>query len=111
MLLYAFFTIFKLKKDYPCIVSSLCSGILAGTLLIPILFYSYTGILGKDFFILDIGIFIVSMLCAFLISYRLALSCKTKPYTVFLCFLTGMLLICFIRFTYHPPALKIFSGL
>lgn len=109
MLLYAFFMIFRLKEDFPCIVSALCFGMLAGTLLIPCLFYIYTGILGKDYFVLDIGTFIVSVLCAFFLSYRLTLSCKAKPYTVFLCVLTGILFICFIIFTYHPPDFHIFA--
>lgn len=110
MLLYAFFMIFRLRKDHPCIISSLSAGILAGTLLIPLLFYAYTGILGKDCFVLDIGTFIVSVLCAFFLSYRLTLSCKAKPYTVFLCVLTGILFFSFIRFTYYSPAFDIFAG-
>lgn len=109
MLLYAFFMISRLKENYPCIISALCAGILTGTLLIPLLFYIYTGILGKDYFVLDIGTFIVSVLCAFFLSYRLTLSCKAKPYTVFLCVLTGILFFCFIRFTYHPPAFGLFA--
>lgn len=109
MLLYSLFMVSHLKDDYPCIVSSSCFGILAGTLLIPILYYAYTGLLGRDYFILDIGTFIVSVLFAFWISYRLTLSCKAKPCTAFLCILTGILFICFIRFTYHPPALAIFA--
>lgn len=109
MLLYSFFMTSQLKDDYHCIASSLCFGILAGTLLIPVLYYAYTALLGRNCFILDIGTFIVSVLFAFWISYRLTLSCKVKPYTAFLCILTGILFICFIRFTYHPPALAIFA--
>lgn len=109
MLLYSFFMISHLKDDYHCIASSLCFGTLAGTLLIPVLYYTYTTLLGRDFFILDIGIFIVSVVLAFQTSYRLTLSCKTKPYAVILCILTSILFICFIRFTYHPPVLAIFA--
>lgn len=109
MLLYSLFMVHRLKEKYPCTISSLCLGILTGTALIPVLFYAYTSLLGRDFFILDIGTFIVSVLFAFWISYRLTLSCKVKPYTAFLCILTGILFFCFIRFTYHPPALAIFA--
>ncbi|MEY8522776.1 DUF6512 family protein [Lachnospiraceae bacterium 38-10] len=110
MLLYAFFAVLRLKEDRPCIISSLCLGILTGTLLIPVLFYAYTGILGKDFFILDIGIFIVSTLTAFLLFYRLTLSCKAKPVTVMLCILVCILFVCFLIFTYHPPDLDLFAN-
>lgn len=109
MLLYAVFMILRQKEAHPCIVSSLCLGITAGTLLIPILYYTYTGILGRDLFLLDIGTFIAGILCAFWLAYKLALSCKAEPYTVFLCALTGILLLCFIRFTYDPPAVPLFA--
>lgn len=109
MVLYAFFMILRLKEDHLCIVSSLCPGILAGTLLIPTLFYAYTGILGRDCFILDIVTFIVSVLAAFLLAYRFALSCKAKSYTTLLCILVCILFACFMWFTYHPPDLDIFA--
>ena len=58
MLLYSLFVIVKFQKKYPCIISALCFGILTGTLLIPLLYYAYTFVLGKNFFVLDISIFI-----------------------------------------------------
>ncbi len=109
MSVYSLFIIFKFKKTYPCITSSLCFGILAGTLLIPVFFYAYTSILGKDIFILDIGTFILSILIAFRLSYKLTLSCRLEPYTVLLCCLVFILFICFMLFTYHPPGTRIFD--
>lgn len=109
MFLYASFMVLRLQREHPCLLSALCFGLVAGTLLIPVLFYAYTGLLGRDFFVLDIGTFIASVLCAFWLSYRLTLSCKAKPYTVFLCVLTGILFLCFLRFTYHPPGFTIFA--
>ncbi len=109
MLIYAFFTMLRLKEAYPCIISSLCFGILTGTLLIPVLFYAYTFILGRNYLILDIGIFIVSTLTAFLLSYRLTLSCGAKSFTVMLCILVCILFVCFLFFTYHPPDLDLFA--
>lgn len=109
MFLYSLFIIFKFQKIYPCITSALSFGLITGTLLIPIFFYAYTGILGKDFFILDIATFIVSILIAFWLSYKLTLSCRLEPYTFLLCFSVCILFICFLRFTYHPPAAQIFE--
>lgn len=109
MLIYSFFIILKFKKNYPCITSSLCFGIITGTLLIPIFFYAYTSILGKDFFILDIGTFILSIIIAFLLSYKLTLSCKLETYTLLLCGLVCIFFICFILFTYNPPETRIFE--
>lgn len=109
MFLYSLFIILKFGKKYSCITSSLYFGTLIGTFLIPIFFYTYTSILGKDIFILDIGTFILSIIIAFWLSYKLTLSCKLEPYTFLLCCLVGILFICLLFFTYHPPNLKIFD--
>jgi len=109
MLIYSFFIIFKFRKNYSCIASSLCLGILIGTLLIPILFYAYTFILGKDNFVLDIGIFILSIIISFWFSYKHTLSCKLETYAVLLYSLVFILFICFMIFTYNPPETQIFE--
>lgn len=109
MLLYSLFMIFKFREDHPCIASSLFFGILGGTLLIPVFFYGYTYILGSDMFILDMIIFVSSILIAFCLSYRLTLSCRLKPYTLLLFALVCILALCFACFTYRPPNLAIFD--
>ena len=103
MLLYSLFIIFKFREKRPCIISSLFWGILTGTLLIPLLFFAYTSILGRNIFILAIGTFVLSTVTAFWLSYKLALSCKLTRYAPLLCILTAVLFACFIVFTYHPP--------
>lgn len=109
MLLYSLIMIFKLKEDHPCITSSLCFGTLTGTFLIPAFFYSYICLLGRDVFILDIGTFIASVIIAFLLSYKLTLTCRLKSYTLLLCGFVCILFFCFLFFTYHPPDSKIFE--
>ena len=109
MLLYAFPFLFRFKNRYPGIPSALCAGILSGTFLIPLFFYSYMFILGKDFFVLDISTFVLSILIAFWISYRLALSGRLIRYTRLLYCLVGVLFALFVLFTFYPPALTIFE--
>lgn len=109
MLIYSLILIFKFRKAFPCITSALCFGILAGTILIPIFFYIYIAIIGKDIFFLDIGTFIISIILAFWLSYKLTLSCKLEPYTFLLCCSVCVLFICFALFTYHPPKTQIFT--
>ena len=109
MLLYSIFIIFKFRKTYPCIISSLCFGILTGTLLIPVFFYGYISVLGEDIFILDIGSFILSIIIAFWLSYKLSIACKLDPFPVLLCCLVVILFFCFLLFTYHPPKALIFE--
>ena len=52
MLAYSLLMIIICRRNYPCIIAASCLGILTGTFLIPLLYYSYTFILGKDVFIL-----------------------------------------------------------
>ena len=108
MLIYALFTRRRLKDTFPCINSALPAGILAGTFAIPVLFYTYTGILGKNDLPLDIGVFLVSVLIGFYVIYRLTVTCKVRHDTVVLWFAVIVLGLFFVLFTYFPPMLPLF---
>lgn len=103
MLLYSLIVIPKLKSDYPCIASAFSAGILLGTLLVPVLFYTYTGILGYNLLVLDITVFAFCTVLAFITVYRLASSCKTKSCAAILYAMICLMFISFIVFSYHPP--------
>lgn len=109
MLLYSFFIIPKLKRRYRCIASSMYCGILLGTSLIPVIFYTYSGILGYNFFILDLLTFVSSVAAGFYAAFKLTLSCKMRKYTVLLCCLITIITICFLLFTYLPPNIGLFA--
>lgn len=116
MLFYGLFMIFKLKDEYPCLPSSLWTGLLAGTFAIPLLYYAYTFLLGRDVFLLDLATFLLSVVIAFWITYKLALSCRAEPYKALgtpFGILSGcavcLLFLCFLWFTYHPPQAEIFT--
>lgn len=109
MLLYAPVMAFRLRDEFPCILSSLCCGLLAGTLAIPVLFYGYTFILGRNIFFLDIAVFILSVLLAFWIIYRLAPHCRPKRSSILLGCSVCILLGCFLWFSYHPPKGSLFA--
>ena len=42
-----------------CRISAFHAGLLMGTLLIPVLFYAYTSVLGRNFLVLDIALFYI----------------------------------------------------
>lgn len=109
MLIYSLYMNRKLKHDYPCITSSLLAGILLGTFLIPVLFYTYSGILGRNIMFFDIAVFFISVLFAFASVYKMTLSCKMDACTVSLQSLIWILAVCFFVFTYYPPKLGIFA--
>lgn len=108
MLFYYFYMKEKTIQDYPCVDSGMLFGILLSTLLIPIMFYTYTGILGNHFLFLDIATFIISVLVAFAAVYRLTLSCALEPYTRLLKLMVLVTMICFFVFTFYPPDIGIF---
>lgn len=109
MIIYSIFIITKYKSKYSCITPALCFGIITGTLLIPLFYYSYTFVLGKNFLFLDISIFILSIVIAFRLSLKLTLSYKLNSYTSLLCISVCLLFICFLIFTYHAPDITIFQ--
>lgn len=108
MLIYSCFMNKRWKDAYPCVTSALLFGTLLGTFLIPVIFYTYTGIIGRNYLFLDIATFIISVLLAFLCVYRLTVSCKMFSHTFLLGSLVFVMAICFLLFTYLPPDLGIF---
>lgn len=109
MLLYSLLMILKFRQRYPQIAAALFFGIITGTILIPLLYYAYTSILGTNYFILDIGVFILSIVISFWLAYQLTLSHKLENHSFILGLSVCVLLLCFLRFTYHAPNTVIFQ--
>ncbi len=109
MLLYSTLAGTQLKRENPCLRFGMLAGILAGTALIPIFFYTYSGILGFYTTFLDVVIFYLSIICAFYLAYHLTKSCKNKKYFLPLSIAAGVVFILFLIFTYLPPELGIFA--
>lgn len=109
MLIYSLVMAHHLKTSCPYVSSALCFGMLAGTLGIPLLYYAYTSVLGRNIFFLDLAIFVLCTIIAFFLAYSFTLSCRVQPYAPFLYCLVCVLLLCFIVFSYHPPDLFLFS--
>lgn len=108
MFLYFIAEFSFLYKAYPKLVCADFAGILVGTLLVPVLFYTYTGVLGFHNMFLDILTFILSVLGGFLVRCRsLLLPCHRR--NTFFYFLSVLILgVCFLIFTYHPPVAALF---
>ena len=86
----------------------LLAGILLGTWLIPVLFYTYKGILGYDVSVLDIATFYISVTLSYLFIWHTFSSKWKKSYinTLFaLCFIQ---LLAFLFYFYHPGTIGIF---
>ena len=108
MLIYSFFMNKRLKDDYPCVTTALLSGILLGTFFIPVIFYTYSGILGSNYVPLDIAVFAISVIIAFWAVYKLTLSCKMISCSFRLGLFVFVIAVCFLVFTYIPPDIRLF---
>lgn len=97
---------FRDRKDFWCVK---IRGILLGLLLIPVLFYTYNGAVGKSPDWLNITIFFLSAAVAYLYEAKLfkenKLPCK-KPKRAIIALLLIALL--FVVFTFFTPQIGIF---
>ena len=82
--------------------------ILIGTWLVPIIFYTYTGILGKHYTPLDIATFFISVIVAFAFRYWFIKNEKKRKHTLLLTIAVSVMFFAFLFFTYNPPELGIF---
>ncbi len=97
---------FKERKDFWCVK---LRGILWGLVLIPILFYTYNGVIGRSPDWLNIAIFFVSAAIAYICETRLFESekvrCKAPRLALgVLC----VIAVLFVVFTFLTPELGIF---
>ena len=109
MLLWSLLESALLRKKYPDLFWADAAGILTGLLLIPAIFYIYSGILGRTWMIADILLFYVSILAGFLVRSRLA-GRRDRPGISRWILLGALLalLAAFFLFTWNPPAFGIF---
>lgn len=84
-------------------------GILVAITFITTFFYTYTGIIGTNFAVLDIGSFIVAILLGEYVTYRLLTSTKIYNAEFISIFFLIILLFCFIIYTFSPPKIEFFK--
>ena len=109
MLIYAiaesFF--FRDRADFWCVK---LRGILLGILLIPLMFYTYNGVVGKSPDWINIAIFFISAAVAYLSETRLfkkgTLACKSPKLAVAVLCSVALL---FVIFTFATPEINIFK--
>ena len=108
MLIFALvqYLFFKERKDYWCIK---LIGSLSGTLLIPVIFYTYNGAFGKSPDWLNIAIFFVCAAVSAFVEYVLFKSGKIKCRHPILPFAALIIVyVLFAVFTFYPPKLPLF---
>ncbi len=98
-------------KHTPCFFAVKARSVLLGMMTIITVFYTYTGILGENYFMLDISTFVLGVVISYLYSYR-HMTAPIKPsfaYTepLAVCVLL-VIMAAFTVFTFVPPAMGLF---
>ena len=99
---------FYFRKTNPNFLCSKVLGIITSIIFMVIFFYTYTGVIGTNFALVDIASFFVITLLGEFISYALIVNnyqCNKKISIIIL----TILLISFIVFTYFTPDFGIFK--
>ncbi len=109
MFAYALVVGKKMEQQYPCIHNAMFTGILVGLGMIPVLFYTYTGILGFHVDWLNIALYIISVLVAYFVVYKAAGDCTQKDSKV-LRYIMYVLIIAFMVFSVYPPEIGLFMS-
>ena len=109
MLAFSIFESFFMKErsDFWCIK---LRGITLGLVLIPVLFYTYNGVVGKSPDWINIVIFFISASCVYIFESKLLnqekTRCKSPKLAIIILVVIGIL---FVVFTYFTPEINIFK--
>lgn len=109
ILLWSFFLPPKVRAALRGWQCSLLAGGLLGTWLVPVLFYTYSGILGRNLALIDIGIFYAAVLAAFWTARKLRDSERAEKVCPFILFFSAVMLLAFFFFTFAPPDIGLFA--
>ena len=97
---------FKDREDFWCVK---LRGTLLGIILIPVIFYTYNGAVGKSPDWLNIAIFFISAAIAYLYEARLFKSERSRCLSPTLAVgILSAIAVCFIIFTFATPEIGIF---
>lgn len=111
MLILAIVEYFVVKKEANNYIEAKSLGIFLTIAFIIVFYYTYTGIIGKTFFIIDILTFIISIILGEWVSYKLMIR-KSESTTLSKILSSAIIfyfLISFILFTYNPPNINLFK--
>lgn len=109
-LIWVLIEYFPLKKLTNNFLTAKTLGTYLMVIIIPIVFYTYTSIMGRSIFSIDITTFIVAVVAGQIISYRLLKKNHlTRVADKVAIVMLAVLGIAFIIFTFYPPHLPIFQ--
>lgn len=108
MLITTIIGYFYYKKDIPNYLCIKTRGIILSLIFVVIFFYTYTGIIGKNYIILDISSFIIGIIIGEYYTYKKIISnleCNNSISIIIILIIT----LCFIIFTFYQPKINLFK--
>lgn len=108
MLIYAIFLWLRFHKTIPSAFPAFAIAALIGVFLIPVLYYTYLGVLGFQVTFLNLLVFYLSALVACVCFYFIAVKYDLSQLNLILFLIHIVLVVMFIFFTYNPPNLGVF---
>lgn len=110
-LLFSLIEYFVYGKQFPNFFSAKFFGVLAGMLTITVLFYTVSGVFGKSPAALNIAIFILGVIAAYLVSFRILKSKRFSSKKAQTLSVLGIVLLIglFFFFSFYPPKIGLFK--
>lgn len=98
------------NKDVKNFLYAKLISILVAMSFIVVFFYTYTGVIGRNFAVLDIGSFFVAVALGEYYAYKIMLSVKDKMSSIAVVAILVVIFLCFVVFTYYPPNIGLFAN-
>ena len=109
LFLFSVVQVCVMGRNYPNFLAVRAVSILTGLVQIPVLFYTYTGVLGRSVDWVNIALFFLAALGAFLLDFRLLRRSRlSAPWQQILGLIVlWALAFCFVWCTFHPVELAL----
>lgn len=110
MVIFDIIEYFYITKEVNNLLEAKCIGVIMGMISITVIFYTYTGIIGENFFVIDIMTFVLSVVLAECIEYKVMTSKKwSNKITQVLSIICVILIaIMFFIYTFNTPNIPLF---
>lgn len=100
---------FTINKQYKNYWLGQVAGIITAMLFVVIFFYTYTGIIGKNIAILDIGSFVVGIILGEFVAYKIVQNKTEYKAEIPSILLIIVIFLSFVIFTIYPPIIPLFE--
>jgi len=84
-------------------------GILTAFVYTIVFFYTYTGIIGTNFTVVNIGTFVVAILLGSYVTYKFLVSRRTYNAELVSIIFILILFLSFLLYTFNPPQIELFK--